>query len=88
MCELEKRNHTNLSTVSNSSGPGEPVESKGLFIYGQKLSRLIFVQYFKFHAYKNISFSTSQILLFCSYGETLSRLRGKVSGCDVALNIN
>jgi hypothetical protein len=34
------------------------------------------------------NFSTSQILLFCSYGETLSRLPGKVSGCDVALNIN
>jgi hypothetical protein len=32
--------------------------------------------------------STSQIILFCSYGETLSRLPGKVSGCDVALNIN
>ena len=31
---------------------------------------------------------TSQIILLCSYGETLSRLRGKVFGCDVALNIN
>ena len=27
--------------------------------------------------------STSQIILFCSFGETLSRLPGKVSGCDV-----
>ena len=27
--------------------------------------------------------STSQIILFCSYGETLSRLPGKVSDCDV-----
>ena len=28
--------------------------------------------------------STSQIILFCSYGETLSQLPGKVSDCDVA----
>ena len=33
-------------------------------------------------------FSTSQILLFCSRGETLSHLPGNVSGCDVALNMN
>ena len=30
--------------------------------------------------------SVSQIILFCSYGETLSRLPGKVSDCDVALS--
>ena len=29
---------------------------------------------------------TSEIILFCSYGETLSRLPGKVSVCDVALS--
>jgi hypothetical protein len=39
-------------------------------------------------SYPGQHFSTNQILLFCSYGETLSRLPGKVSGCDVALNIN
>ena len=30
--------------------------------------------------------STSEIILFCSYGETLSRLPGKVPDCDVALS--
>ena len=29
--------------------------------------------------------STGQIILFCSYGEVLSRLPGKVSRCDVVL---
>ena len=38
----------------------------------------------KSYVVKRENFSTSQILLFCSYGETLSRLPGKVSGCDVA----
>jgi hypothetical protein len=45
-------------------------------LYGQKLSRV------------TRNFSTSQILLFSLYGETLSRLPGKVFGCDVTLNIN
>ena len=34
---------------------------------------------------KRENISTSQIILFCSYGEMLSRFKGKVSRCDMIL---